>query len=224
MLIDIISDTICPWCFIGKRRLEKALAESGRNDIFLAWRPFQLNPDMPPDGMGREAYLRAKFGGGDRPKQIYDAIGQTGREVGIDFRFDLIRKTPNTVNSHRLIHWSGPKGRQDAVVESLFAGYFGEGLDVSDVDTLVEIAARSGIEAAEAREFIESDELKSEVVSADVYARRLGIQGVPCFIVDRKYAVSGAQPPSAFLEVFRLAGADETATAQADATSATTGE
>lgn len=224
MLIDIVSDTICPWCFIGKRRLEKALGESGRNDIFLAWRPFQLNPDMPADGMGREAYLRAKFGGGDRPKQIYDAIGQTGREVGIDFRFDLIRKTPNTVDSHRLVHWSGPKGRQDAVVESLFNAYFSEGLDVGDRDTLTHVAKRAGLDQDETRAFLQSEELKNEVVSADVYARRLGIQGVPCFIVDRKYAVSGAQPPSAFLEVFRLAGADESAAAQAQAATPSAGE
>jgi predicted DsbA family dithiol-disulfide isomerase len=206
--VDIVSDTICPWCYIGKRRFERALDLSGRSDVALSWRPFQLNPDMPPEGMSRDDYVRAKFGGGDRPRQIYQAIADSGREAGIEFQFSRIRRTPNTILSHRLIYWSSKNGQQDAVVSELFRAYFEEGLDVGDLDTLVTVAERAGLDAARARRFLVSDEGRQEVVASDVYARRLGINGVPCFIVNRKYAVSGAQPPSAFVEVFNLAERD----------------
>ena len=209
MQIDIVSDTICPWCFIGKRRLERAVEMSGRNDVYVAWRPFQLNPDMPEQGMLREDYLRAKFGAGDRPRQIYQAITETGRGEGIDFQFARMKRTPNTVQSHRLIHWSGKEGLQDQVVESLFHAYFEEGRDIGDVEVLVDTAAQAGVDAKKARAFLQSPEMKQEVLAADLYARRLGINGVPCFIVNRKYAVSGAQPPAAFIEVFNLAAKDE---------------
>ena len=206
--VDIVSDTICPWCYIGKRRFERALEQSGRSDVALSWRPFQLNPDMPPEGMTRDDYVRAKFGGGDRPRQIYQAIAESGREAGIEFNFSRIRRTPNTVLSHRLIHWSAKNERQDELVGELFKAYFEDGLDVGDLDTLVECARRSGLDAPTARRYLMGDEGRQEVVASDVYARRLGINGVPCFIVNRKYAVSGAQPPSAFVEVFNLAERD----------------
>lgn len=206
--VDIVSDTICPWCYIGKRRFERALELSGRSDVALSWRPFQLNPDMPPEGMTRDDYVRAKFGGGDRPRQIYQAIAESGREAGIEFNFSRIRRTPNTVLSHRLVHWSAKNERQDELVGELFKAYFEDGLDVGDLDTLVECARRAGLDAPTARRYLMGDEGRQEVVASDVYARRLGINGVPCFIVNRKYAVSGAQPPSAFVEVFNLAERD----------------
>jgi predicted DsbA family dithiol-disulfide isomerase len=206
--VDIVSDTVCPWCYIGKRRFERALDLSGRNDVALSWRPFQLNPDMPPEGMTRDDYVRAKFGGGDRPRQIYQAIAESGREAGIEFQFSKIKRTPNTVLSHRLIYWSAKQEQQDEIVASLFKAYFEDGLDLGDLDILVECAGRAGLSRDDARKFLESDEGRQEVVASDVYARRLGINGVPCFIVNRKYAVSGAQPPSAFVEVFNLAERD----------------
>ncbi len=216
--VDIVSDTICPWCYIGKRRFERALDLSGRNDIAISWRPFQLNPDMPPEGMTRDDYVRAKFGGGDRPRQIYQAIAESGREAGIEFQFSKIRRTPNTVMSHRLVHWSARQERQDEVVAELFKAYFEDGLDVGDLETLAECARRAGLDRELARRFLLSEEGRQEVVASDVYARRLGINGVPCFIVNRKYAVSGAQPPSAFVEVFNLAERDAaTSTAQSTA-------
>lgn len=208
IFVDIVSDTICPWCYIGKRRFEKALQISGRTDVALSWRPFQLNPDMPAEGMTRDDYVRAKFGGGDRPRQIYQAIAESGREAGIEFQFSRIRRTPNTILSHRLIYFSAKNNRQDEVVGELFRAYFEQGQDLGDLDTLVDIALRSGLDALRARRFLLSDEGRQEVVASDVYARRLGINGVPCFIVNRKYAVSGAQPPSAFVEVFNLAERD----------------
>lgn len=206
--VDIVSDTICPWCYIGKRRFERALVLSGRNDVAISWRPFQLNPDMPADGMTRDDYVRAKFGGGDRPRQIYQAISESGREAGIEFQFSRIKRTPNTVLSHRLVHWSARNEVQDEIVAELFKAYFEEGLDIGDLDTLVACAVRAGLDETEARNFLMSDDGRQEVVASDVYARRLGINGVPCFIVNRKYAVSGAQPPSAFVEVFNLAERD----------------
>ena len=206
--VDIVSDTICPWCYIGKRRFERALALSGRTDVAVAWRPFQLNPDMPAEGMTRDDYVRAKCGGGDRPRQIYQAIAESGREAGIEFQFSRIRRTPNTVLSHRLVHWSAKNDIQDEVVAELFKAYFEQGLDIGDLETLVECARRAGIDELRARRYLMSDEGRQEVVASDVYARRLGINGVPCFIVNRKYAVSGAQPPSAFVEVFNLAERD----------------
>ena len=216
--VDIVSDTICPWCYIGKRRFERALDLSGRNDIAISWRPFQLNPDMPPEGMTRDDYVRAKFGGGDRPRQIYQAIAESGREAGIEFQFSKIKRTPNTVLSHRLVHWSAKQERQDEVVAELFRAYFEDGLDVGDLEILVECARRAGLDRELAHQFLLSEEGRQEVVASDVYARRLGINGVPCFIVNRKYAVSGAQPPSAFVEVFNLAERDAaTSTAQSTA-------
>jgi predicted DsbA family dithiol-disulfide isomerase len=213
--VDIVSDTICPWCYIGKRRFERALALSGRNDVAISWRPFQLNPDMPPEGMTRDDYIRAKFGGGDRPRQIYQAIAESGREAGIEFQFSRIRRTPNTVLSHRLIYWSAKQERQDEIVGELFRAYFEDGLDIGSLEVLADCARRAGLNEEFARKYLESDDGRQEVVASDVYARRLGINGVPCFIVNRKYAVSGAQPPSAFVEVFNLAERDAaTATAQ----------
>ena len=206
--VDIVSDTICPWCYIGKRRFERALALSGRNDVAVAWRPFQLNPDMPAEGMTRDDYVRAKFGGGDRPRQIYQAIAESGREAGIEFQFPLIKRTPNTVLSHRLIHWAGKNGQQDEIVAELFRAYFERGLDIGDLEVLIECADRAGIDGNALRGYLGTDDGRQEVVASDVYARRLGINGVPCFIVNRKYAVSGAQPPSAFVEVFNLAERD----------------
>jgi predicted DsbA family dithiol-disulfide isomerase len=213
--VDIVSDTICPWCYIGKRRFERALDISGRNDVAISWRPFQLNPDMPPEGTTRDDYVRAKFGGGDRPRQIYQAIAESGREAGIEFQFSRIRRTPNTVLSHRLIFWSAKQERQEEVVGELFRAYFEDGLDIGNLEVLVDCARRAGLNQELAHKYLLSDEGRQEVVASDVYARRLGINGVPCFIVNRKYAVSGAQPPSAFVEVFNLAERDAaTSTAQ----------
>ena len=156
----------------------------------------------------RRAYAFRASAGRDRPRQIYQAIAESGREAGIEFQFARIRRTPNTVLSHRLVHWGAKNERQDEIVAELFKAYFEQGLDIGDLETLVECARRAGIDELRARRYLMSDEGRQEVVASDVYARRLGINGVPCFIVNRKYAVSGAQPPSAFVEVFNLAERD----------------
>jgi predicted DsbA family dithiol-disulfide isomerase len=198
--IDIVSDAICPWCYIGKRRLERALAAEGA-DIVVGWRPFQLNPDMPAEGMDRKDYLRLKFGsdsGGERYKHVIAA----GLEEGIPFEFGKIRRTPNTILAHRLIRRAEADGNQDALVEALFQAYFTRGADIGDVDTLADIAASVGAEWDAVRAYLASDEGDAEVRAEDRFARQIGIQGVPCFVIERQYAISGAQPPEAFAEVF----------------------
>jgi len=205
MQIDIVSDTVCPWCYIGKRKLDAALAARPEIDVAIGWRPFQLNPDMPAQGMLREEYLSTKFGGADRAERIYDNIRQAGERVGLDFRFDLIAKTPSTLNSHRLNRWAAAAGRQHQVVEIQFRRYFLEGADISEPKVLVEIAEEAGVDADRVAEMLDREDDLDVIRREDALARQMGISGVPCFIVDRKYAVSGAQDVPVFHKVFDLA-------------------
>ena len=204
MHIDIISYVVCPWCFIGKRRLEKALALRPEIATEITWRPFQLNPDMPEEGMARADYIAAKFGDSGHSRRIHQTITEAGASVGIDFALDRIKRSPNTRNAHRLIRFASARGNGDAVVDRLFRGYFLEGRDVGDIATLAAIAAEAGIGHDEARAFLESNEERAEIIAEDRNARRLGINAVPCFIFDGQYAVSGAQEPEFFLPVFDL--------------------
>ena len=212
MIIDIISDTICPWCFIGKRRLERALTLAPQPELEVIWHPFQLNPDMPAAGMDRREYLRLKFGD-ERGSGAYDAIQEAGTGEGIDFNFAGIRRTPNTLDSHRVVRLAADYGLQDSVVESLFQAYFVDGRDSSDRITLLDVGALAGVERGRLAEYLESDEGVAEVEREDQMARRMGVQGVPCFIFDRKYVISGAQSPELLVQAFemidRKAAADE---------------
>jgi predicted DsbA family dithiol-disulfide isomerase len=210
MILDIVSDAICPWCYIGKRRLERALAERPEADLAIGWRPFQLNPDMPAEGMDRKDYLRAKFG--DRAGgRMYEAVEAAGREEGIPFAFDRIRRTPNTILAHRLIRYGARQDRQDDVVEAVFRAYFTEGEDIGRVETLVRLTESLGMDGAATRAYLDGDEDASQILAEDEFARRIGIQGVPCFLIERKYAISGAQPPEVFHEVFDKVRADAAA-------------
>ncbi len=204
MQIDIISDTVCPWCFIGKRRLEKALAQRPDMDFEILWRPFQLNPDMPKDGMDRREYLEAKFGGRERAKQIYAHIENAGREEGIAFEIEKIARTPNTIDSHRLIKWAGTAGVQDAVVEALFKAYFLDGEDIGDPAVLTAIAEQTGMDSDLVASLLQDDSDVEQTRAEDTMARQMGVSGVPCFIIGRKYAVSGAQDPSVLVQAFDL--------------------
>lgn len=205
MIIDIVSDTVCPWCFIGKRKLEAALASRQDVDVQVGWRPFQLNPEMPRGGMSRDAYLSAKFGGAERASRIYENIRMAGAQIGIDFHFERIRRTPSTLDSHRLIRWASSANVQHGVVEGLFEAYFVQGEDIGDHDVLVRIAAEAGMDADLVTELLESDADLELVRQEESVARSMGINGVPCFIIDRKYAVSGAQDVPVFHKVFDLA-------------------
>jgi predicted DsbA family dithiol-disulfide isomerase len=199
--VDIVSDVICPWCYIGKRRFERALETiGGRHRVGVTWRPFQLNPDMPADGMERAAYLQAKFGGVERSREIYARIEAAGAGEGIAFAFDRIARTPNTVQAHRLIRLGQRLERQDEVVDALFRGYFTEGANIGDVATLVGLAERAGLASAEAERYLVGEEDREQVVGEDDAARRMGIHGVPCFILEQQYAISGAQEPAVLTE------------------------
>lgn len=213
MQIEIVSDTICPWCFIGKRRFEKALAafkaQSPDTDIQIGWRPFQLNPDMPAGGIGRQDYLEQKFGGAENAKRVYDPVHEAGKAEEIPFAFGDIPTTPNTVNSHRLVRKSAEFGKQDAIVERLFNAYFIEGKDVEDPASLADVAAEAGLDRDQMLAYLESEEDVETIKLEDTMARQMGIQGVPFFIVNRKYGISGAQDPSVFLEVFEKIAAED---------------
>ncbi len=208
MLIEVISDVVCPWCFIGKRRLERALAARPEIGVEVVWRTFQLNPDMPPEGMDRQRYLADKFGSAEHATQVYEHISETGAGDGIAFDFAGIRRTPNTINAHRLIRYageSGENGLQDQVVELLFRRYFLEGGDIGEAESLVEVAAQAGLDADAVRAHFASDRDIDAVRAEDMNARRMGVSGVPCFIADRRYAISGAQEPEVFLRVIETA-------------------
>ena len=204
MRIDIISDVVCPWCFIGKRRLEKALASRADIEPEITWRPFQLNPDMPAQGMLRADYIASKFGDSGHSKRIHQTIAETGAAVGIDFAFDRIKRSPNTRNAHRLIRYATKEGVGGALVERLFRGYFLEGRDLGDLDALATIADESGLGFEEARAFLDSNAERDEIIAEDRNARRLGINAVPCFIFAGQYSISGAQEPEFFYPVFDL--------------------
>ena len=205
MKIVIVSDTICPWCFVGKRRFERALAERPEIVADIEWRPFQLNPKMPVAGLDRETYMRAKFGSDEQTKDIYQAIEDAGDNEDIPFAFDTITRVPNTIASHRLIRRGLEKNCQDAVVEGLFRCYFQDGKDIGDIDNLVAVAVEAGLDEIETAAYLASDEGMEETVAETQETHRLGISGVPCFIFDGKYAVSGAQGPEVFSQVFDLA-------------------
>jgi predicted DsbA family dithiol-disulfide isomerase len=203
--IDIFSDTICPWCLIGKRRLEKALAQRPDLDVAIHWRAFQLNPQMPPEGMDRQTYLAMKFGGPENAQLVYERIRRAGAEDGIDFNFEGIRRTPNTIASHRLIRWAAGQDRETETVEALFQAYFFRGQDIGDIEVLVAAAGEAGMDPVEARAFLESEALEAELREEDRQARGLGIDGVPCFIFNGRHALAGAQPPKVLTQMLDLA-------------------
>jgi predicted DsbA family dithiol-disulfide isomerase len=202
--IEIYSDLICPWCYIGKRRMEaglKLLSQEFTPQI--AWRPFQLNPDMPVAGMNRKIYRTKKFGSWERSLAMDAEVAATGKSLGIEFNYDKVLTTPNTMSGHRLLWWAEQRNRQDALAEALFRAYFTNGRDVGRHDVLAEIASETGFPKTEAGAFLGSDAGTKEVAEEAVKGLRLGLQGVPFFVVNGVPAVTGAQDPQAFLEVFQ---------------------
>jgi predicted DsbA family dithiol-disulfide isomerase len=202
--IDIISDVVCPWCFIGKRRIEAALElyRARRPDApapAVVWHPFQLNPDMPPEGVDRDEYVRRKFGA-ERAGQVYGRITAVGREVGIPFDFTKVTRQPNTLASHSLIALAIDAGMQDAVVEALFRAFFVEGKDLTSADTLAEVAAGAGLDAGDVKAFLASGNARAHVEAEDKQARKIGVEGVPFFVFNKRITVSGAQEPGVLLE------------------------
>jgi len=193
LTIDIVSDVVCPWCYLGKRRLEEALQKLGRTDATVRWRPFQLDESIPEQGLDRQAYMRGKFGDLSRLQSVHDRLVAYGKEVGADYDFEAIARAPNTLKAHRLIRWAGEAGVQDAVVDRLFRAYFEQGQDIGDVATLAEIAAESGLDREEIARRLASDE-DEQAAQTEIDAwRRAGVTGVPFFIFNEKLAVPGAE-------------------------------
>lgn len=199
--LDIMSDPICPWCYIGKANLERALERSGDHPLVVEWHPFQLNPDMPSGGADRREYLDAKFGSPAGAARAYANVTERAQAAGIDMRIDKITRTPNTLNAHRLIHWAGIEARQNAVVDALFRAYFTEGRDIGDQDVLADIADAAGLDAAIILRLLASDADVAEIRARDAHARQMGVTAVPTFIVAQAHAVPGAQPPEVWDKV-----------------------
>jgi predicted DsbA family dithiol-disulfide isomerase len=206
LTVDVISDVICPWCFIGKRRLEKAIAAcDGQHQFRVRWHPFQLNPLMPKEGIDRREYRIKKFGSWERSMQLDTNLVAVGKGEGIRFDFDGMERTPNTLDAHRLIWLADQQGIQDAVVESLFLAYFTLGRDISNRPTLIDVVAEAGLERLRVESVLESDEGMDAIRAANEQALRFRVDGVPFFIVDGEIKLSGAQPPDVFLAAFNQA-------------------
>jgi predicted DsbA family dithiol-disulfide isomerase len=199
--IDVISDVICPWCYIGKRRLEKAIAAHD-GQVKVRWLPFQLNPSMPKEGISRREYRTRKFGSWERSLELDAKVVAVGETEGIHFAFDRIERTPNTLDVHRLIWLADKQGVQDAVVEALFRAYFTEGRDISNRQTLIDVVAEAGLDRGNAEAVLNRDDGLEAIKEAEEQARRFRVEGVPFFIINGKLTLSGAQQPVAFLEAF----------------------
>lgn len=201
--IDVVSDAVCPWCYIGKRNLEAALADLPGVAAEIHWRPYQLDPTIPPEGVDRKAYLQRKFGA--RVAEIYGRVSEAGAAAGIPFAFEAIARSPNTLDAHRLIRWSWSAGAQDAVVERLFRDFFIEGKDIGDHAVLIEAARAGGMDGDIVSSLLAGDSDKDEVRGEIAAAQNLGVTGVPFFIFDGSFALPGAQPPDVLKRAIRKA-------------------
>ena len=191
--LDILSDPICPWCYIGKNNLDRVLAKEPINPFTIEWHPFQLNPEMPLAGMNRQDYLEQKFGGKQNAYRVYSRISSTAVKAGLNLELQLIKKTPNTLNAHRLIHWAGIEGLQNSVVSALFESYFVEGEDIGDLSTLVKIGASVGLDKDLISKLLKEDTELIEIKQRDANSRERGVTGVPTFIIANTHVLPGAQ-------------------------------
>jgi len=209
MHVDVVSDVVCPWCFIGKRRLALALGRAAAEHPGLTfavnWHPFQLNPELPSEGVDRRSYLEAKFGGPKRAAEIYARVHAAGETVDIPFAFERIERQPNTLDAHRLVSWAQARGASDALVERLFVAYFLEGRHIGSRDVLADLAGEAGLDRDAARAMLASDEGVDTIGALDRRVRELGVSGVPFFIFGDKVAVSGAQEPAVLCDAIAQA-------------------
>jgi predicted DsbA family dithiol-disulfide isomerase len=204
--IDVVSDVVCPWCYLGKARLELAIAEvQDEVGVDINWRPYRLNPDYPPEGVDQKAALAAKLGGEERVASAHKMLTDLGREVGIAFNFDAIKIGPNTLDAHRLIHWAVTEDRekQDRIVDALFKANFEEGRNVGDHSVLLDIAEKAGLDRTVIAALLASDADGDLIVAEIEAAQKMGVTGVPFFIFDQQYAVSGAQTPDVIASALR---------------------
>lgn len=208
--LDIISDPICPWCYIGKTQLDKALTAHPDHPFRIEWHPFQLNPDMPAGGMDRRAYLEGKFGGKEGAVRAYAPVVEQSKAAGLNINFEAMQRTPNTLDAHRLIHWAGIEGKQTAAVSALFEAYFVQGRDIGDHEVLADIADGIDMDAAVVLKLLQSDADVEDIRQRDTHSRKMGVNSVPTFIVAGQHAVPGAQPPELWAKVIsELAAAAE---------------
>lgn len=199
--LDIFSDPVCPWCYIGKARLERAMEQRPDHSLLVEWHPFQLNPDFPPEGMDRREYLQAKFGAPDDVVRVHLPIQQACDELGLPLALDIMQRQPSTLDAHRLIHWAGLEGRQNAVVSALFRANFADGRDIGDRETLLDIAEGAGLERAVIGRLLDSGADADEIRARDADIRARGLRGVPGFILGRQYVLTGAQPVETWLDI-----------------------
>ena len=207
--IDVVSDVVCPWCYLGEKRLEAAVASVDDVDVHIRWRPFQLDPTIPPQGKDRTEYMRAKFGDMERLRESHERLGSLGAVEGISFDFDAIKMSPNTLDAHRVIRWAGSAGEdiQNRVVEELFSRYFERGQDTGDRAVLIDAAGAAGMDAAMVEVLLATDADADAVRAEIATASRMGITGVPCFLIESKYAVMGAQETAVLADAIRQVAA-----------------
>ena len=198
--LDIFSDPVCPWCHIGKANLDRALEAHPDHPFRIEWHPFQLNPDIPPEGIDKHDYLAAKFGE-DRLVQMHLRLKEASRAAGAEIDPDVPKRQPNTLDAHRLIHWAGLEGRQAAVVSALFRAYWKEGRDIGNPGVLADIAAAAGMDRAVAARLLATDADVDDIRARDADARDKGVTSVPTFLVAQHYVVTGAQPPDVWAKV-----------------------
>lgn len=215
--LDIFSDPVCPWCYIGKAHLDRALARIGDHPFRIEWHPFQLNPDMPRAGMDRRDWLEQKFGGQMEAAKAHVPLMQAAEAAGVEINLEKMTRMPNTLDAHRLIHWAGIEGKQNAVVDGLFKAYFREGWDIGDIEFLADVAALAGMDRQVTLRLLAGDTDLSDLFARDLDARKKGVRAVPTFLIARQYVVSGAQPPEWWEEVAaeitaKLASGAETGT------------
>ncbi len=201
LTIDAVSDLVCPWCYLGKKRLESALGNVA-GPVLIRWHPFELNPDVPVGGMPLDEYLDSRFGGREVVEPALEQLAVLGSGNGIAFDFDRIERVPNTLNAHRLIRYAHASGRQNVLIDLLFRGFFEEGRDIGDPEVLSKLAADAGLKEQKIRQLLGGNEMAKEIRNEQARARELGIIGVPNYIVNNRFAVSGAQDPDSFLEAF----------------------
>ncbi len=203
--VDVVSDVMCPWCYVGQKRLETAIGNVPEVEVEINWRPFQLDPTLPPEGKDRRQYLSEKFGGDERAKTIYQAIKDAGVAEGIPFDFDAIKVSPNTLDAHRLIRWasSAGDGVQNRLARRLFQLYFEEGANIGDHQVLIDAARDVGMEASIVENLLATDSDREAVQTEIATASQMGVTGVPCFLIEGKYAVMGAQDADTLADAFR---------------------
>jgi predicted DsbA family dithiol-disulfide isomerase len=192
--LDIFSDPICPWCYIGKANLDRALEAHADHPFEIEWHPFQLNPDMASEGADRREYLEARFGGKQNTVAVYAHVLQAAEAAGVTINFETMNRIPNTLDAHRLIHWAGLEGRQTAMVSALFRANFRDGKDIGDKATLASLAGEAGMDAALAARLLATAEDRADIAARDAHARQRGVNSVPTFVIANQYVLTGAQP------------------------------